>query len=174
MPSRCARGPAALEAIAEMAKVEGAVVGAGTVINEQKLRDAVDAGARFIVSPGLTEPVARTAAAIGAAFVPGVANAGDIIRGLDLGLDRFKFFLAEAAGGRPALASLVAPFFQCRFCPTGGITAATAPDWLSMAAVDCVGGTWLVPRGSPDRGKIEALASAASAITAGGVPRRGT
>ena len=157
------RTTAALEVIAEMSRVEGAVVGAGTVVNERQLREALDAGARFIVSPGLTDTVARPALASGTAYLPGVANAGDIMRGLDLGLDRFKFFPAEAAGGRPALAALAAPFFQCRFCPTGGITAATASDWLAMPAVDCVGGSWLVPRGAPDMAAITALASATAA-----------
>lgn len=158
------RTPAALDVIAEMARVEGAVVGAGTVTGERQLRDAVDAGARFIVSPGLTETVARPARAGGIAFLPGVANAGDIMRGLDLGLDRFKFFPAEAAGGRAALGALAAPFFQCRFCPTGGITAETARDWLAMPAVDCVGGSWLVPRGVPDLAAITARARAAVAL----------
>ena len=157
------RTPAALEVIAEMARVRGAVVGAGTVVNERQLRDAQDAGARFVVSPGLTDTVARPAIASGLAYLPGVANAGDIMRGLDLGLDRFKFFPAEAAGGRPALAALAAPFFQCRFCPTGGITVATAADWLAMPAVDCVGGSWLVPRGIPDPAAITALATVAAA-----------
>ena len=160
------RTPAALEVIAEMARVEGAVVGAGTVVNERQLRDADEAGARFVVSPGLTDTVARPAIASGLAYLPGVANAGDIMRGLDLGLDRFKFFPAEAAGGRPALAALAAPFFQCRFCPTGGITAATAADWLAMPAVDCVGGSWLVPPGAPDMAAITTLATAAAAARA--------
>ncbi|HEY7852103.1 MAG TPA: keto-deoxy-phosphogluconate aldolase, partial [Caulobacteraceae bacterium] len=94
------RTPAALDAIAEMAKVEGAVVGAGTVLNPGDLAASLAAGARFIVSPGLTEPLARAAIAAGIPFLPGVANAGDIMRGLDLGLGHFKFFPAEAAGGR--------------------------------------------------------------------------
>ena len=158
------RTPAALEAIAEMAKVDGAVVGAGTVVGERQLRDALDAGARFIVSPGLTETVARPAIASGVAFLPGVATAGDIMRGLDFGLDRFKFFPAEAAGGRTALAALAAPFFQCRFCPTGGVTVQSAPDWLALPAVECVGGSWLVPRGAPDRAAITAAAKAAAAL----------
>ena len=137
------RTPAALEVIAEMAKVEGAIVGAGTVLNTRDLDASLRAGARFVVSPGLTEPLGRAAIASGVPFLPGVANAGDIMRGLDLGLDRFKFFPAVAAGGIPALKALAAPFFQCRFCPTGGITEATAPDWLALEAVLCVGGSWV-------------------------------
>ena len=137
------RTPAALEVIAEMAKVEGAIVGAGTVVNGRDLDASLEAGARFIVSPGLTEPLARAAIACGVPFLPGVATAGDIMRGLDLGLDHFKFFPAVAAGGVPALKALAAPFFQCRFCPTGGITAATAADWLALDPVLCVGGSWV-------------------------------
>lgn len=158
------RTPAALEVIAEMARVEGAVVGAGTVVSEAQLAAALDAGARFIVSPGLTETVARPAIASGTAFLPGVANAGDIMRGLDLGLDHFKFFPAEAAGGVKALAALAAPFFQCRFCPTGGVTVATAPGWLAMPSVLCVGGSWLVSRAAPHSAAITAAAQQASAL----------
>jgi 2-dehydro-3-deoxyphosphogluconate aldolase/(4S)-4-hydroxy-2-oxoglutarate aldolase len=137
------RTPAALEVMREMAKVEGAVVGAGTVLNPADLEASLAAGARFIVSPGLTEPLAKAAIASGVPFLPGVASAGDIMRGLDLGLDHFKFFPATAAGGIPALKALAAPFAQCRFCPTGGITEATAPDWLALEPVLCVGGSWV-------------------------------
>src|SRR5690606_38184597 len=93
------RTSAALEAIAEMTRVEGAVGGAGTVLNAADLRSAIDAGARFIVSPGLTEPLARAAIDAAVPFLPGVATAADIMRGLDFGLSHFKFFPAEAAGG---------------------------------------------------------------------------
>ena len=158
------RTGAALEAIAEMAKVEGAVVGAGTVVNEAQLRASIDAGARFIVSPGLTDTVGRPAIASGVPFLPGVANAGDIMRGLDLGLDHFKFFPAEAAGGTKALKALAAPFFQCRFCPTGGVGQANASDWLAIPAVLCVGGSWLVPAGAPDAAAITERAKAAAAL----------
>jgi len=158
------RTPAALDAIGEMAKVEGAVVGAGTVLNGMELADAVNAGARFIVSPGLTAPLAEAAGAADVPFLPGVATAGDIMRGLDLGLSFFKFFPAEAAGGRKALTSLAAPFYRARFCPTGGITAATAPDWLAMPSVLCVGGSWLVPPGPPDLAAIRRLAAEATRL----------
>ena len=158
------RTAAALEVIAEMAKVEGAVVGAGTVLNEADLRASIDAGAKFIVSPGLTEPLGRAAIASGIPFLPGIANAGDIMRGLDMGLTHFKFFPAEASGGIKALKSLAAPFGQCRFCPTGGITQASAPDWLAIDAVLCVGGSWMLPAGALDTAAITAAASAASAL----------
>ena len=158
------RTGAALEVIAEMAKVEGAVVGAGTVLNEADLRASIDAGAKFIVSPGLTEPLGRAAIASGIPFLPGIANAGDIMRGLDMGLTHFKFFPAEASGGIKALKSLAAPFGQCRFCPTGGITQASAPDWLAIDSVLCVGGSWMVPSGALDTAAITAAARAASTL----------
>jgi 2-dehydro-3-deoxyphosphogluconate aldolase/(4S)-4-hydroxy-2-oxoglutarate aldolase len=141
------RTPGALDAIRQMSKVPGAIVGAGTIVNERQLGEAVDAGARFIVSPGLTEPLARAVTRSGVAYLPGVATAGDIMRGLDLGLDRFKFFPAEASGGIAALRSLSGPFGGIRFCPTGGIRPDNAADWLALDSVLCVGGTWLYRRG---------------------------
>ena len=157
------RTRAALDVIREMAKVEGAIVGAGTVLNEADLRASIDAGARFIVSPGLTEPLGKAAIASGIPYLPGTANAGDIMRGLDMGLTRFKFFPAEASGGLKALKALAAPFGQVRFCPTGGITLASAPAWLAEEAVLCVGGSWIVGKGAPDVAAIEAAARAARA-----------
>lgn len=158
------RTAAALDVIREMRKVEGAVVGAGTVLNEQDLRRAIDAGSEFIVSPGLTGRLARPAIESGVPFLPGTANSGDIMRGLDLGLDRFKFFPAEASGGVKALRALSGPFGQARFCPTGGITLQSARDWLVLPAVLCVGGTWLVQKGTPDPAAIEAAAREAAAL----------
>ena len=156
----------ALEVIREMKQVEGAIVGAGTVLNPHALEDALEAGSEFIVSPGLTEPLAKAAIASGVPFLPGTATSSDIMRGLDLGLDRFKFFPAEANGGIPALKAIAAPFGSVRFCPTGGITAQTAPDWLALEAVLCCGGSWLVPKGPPDVAAIEAAARAAAALAA--------
>jgi 2-dehydro-3-deoxyphosphogluconate aldolase/(4S)-4-hydroxy-2-oxoglutarate aldolase len=158
------RTPAALAVIAEMAKVPGAIVGAGTVLNPADLGAALAAGAQFIVSPGLTDPLARAAGDAGVPFLPGIANAADIMRGLDLGLDRFKFFPAVASGGLPTLAALAAVFGQVRFCPTGGITAATAPAWLAQAWVECVGGSWLAARGETDWAAITARAAAAARL----------
>jgi len=155
------RTPQALDAIRAMKQVEGAIVGAGTVTNTQQLDDALEAGSEFIVSPGLTEPLARAAIDRNTAFLPGIANASDIMRGLDLGLNHFKFFPAAAAGGLPALKALTAPFNQCRFCPTGGINIQNAPEWLSLAPVLCVGGSWLAPDGPPDAVKIKAMAQEA-------------
>jgi 2-dehydro-3-deoxyphosphogluconate aldolase/(4S)-4-hydroxy-2-oxoglutarate aldolase len=157
------RTPLALEAIREMAKVAGAIVGAGTVLNGRQLGEAVDAGSQFIVSPGLTEPLGKAVIQSGVAFLPGIANAGDIMRGLDLGLDRFKFFPAEASGGIPALKALAGPFGNIRFCPTGGIRPETARDWLALDPVLCVGGTWFVKPGD-DLATIGERARAAAAL----------
>ncbi len=158
------RTPVALDAIREMTKVEGAIVGAGTVTNEAELKAAIDAGSEFIVSPGLTEPLGKAAIGAGIPFLPGIANAGDIMRGLDLGLTHFKFFPAMAAGGLPALKALAAPFYQCRFCPTGGITLENAPDWLAFDPVLCVGGSWVSPRGPVDEAAVEKIAREAAAL----------
>jgi 2-dehydro-3-deoxyphosphogluconate aldolase/(4S)-4-hydroxy-2-oxoglutarate aldolase len=159
------RTPVSLEAIAEMKAVSGAIVGAGTVTNARQIDEALSAGAEFVVSPGLTEPLGRAAIASGVPFLPGIATAGDIMRGLDLGLDRFKFFPATAAGGLPALKSLAAPFGEVRFCPTGGIGPDTAAEWLAFEHVLCVGGSWVSPKGAPDRAEIERLARAAASLT---------
>ena len=152
------RTPAALDAIAAMKQVDGAIVGAGTVTNQQDLANAVQAGSEFIVSPGLTEPLGKAAIREGIPFLPGIANAGDIMRGLDLGLTHFKFFPAMAAGGLPALKALAAPFGQCRFCPTGGISEANASEWLAFDPVLCVGGSWVAPRGPVDEAAVEDMA----------------
>ena len=158
------RTPAALEVIAEMRKVEGSIVGAGTVLNETDLQASLDAGAAFIVSPGLTEPLGKAAIAAGIPFLPGIATAGDIMRGLDLGLSNFKFFPAETSGGIPALKALAGPFGGARFCPTGGISAATMAHWLAIEPVLCVGGSWIVPKGPPDLAAIERAARACSGV----------
>lgn len=155
------RTPAALGAIRAMKQVEGAIVGAGTVTNPRELDAALEAGSEFIVSPGLTDTLGKAAIAAGVPFLPGIANAGDIMRGLDLGLDRFKFFPAMAAGGLPALKALAAPFGQCRFCPTGGISLENAPEWLAFDPVLCVGGSWVSPKGAPDKAVVERLAKEA-------------
>lgn len=158
------RTPAALPAIRAMKQVPGAIVGAGTVTNPRELDAALDAGSEFIVSPGLTDTLGKAAIAAGVPFLPGIANAGDIMRGMDLGLDRFKFFPAMAAGGLPALKALAAPFGQCRFCPTGGISLENAAEWLAFDPVLCVGGSWVSPKGAPDKAVIEALAKEAFAL----------
>lgn len=160
------RTPSALAAMKAMAAVEGSIVGAGTVLNQRMLGEAIDSGAKFIVSPGLTERLGKAALASGVPFLPGVANAGDIMRGLDLGLSRFKFFPAEASGGLPALRALAAPFGAVRFCPTGGIREETAPQWLAHPSVLCVGGSWLVQPGETDLAAIGERARRAAELRA--------
>jgi 2-dehydro-3-deoxyphosphogluconate aldolase/(4S)-4-hydroxy-2-oxoglutarate aldolase len=144
-----------------MKQVPGAIVGAGTVDSIEQFEQVIDAGAEFIVSPGLSERLAEPIIASGVPYLPGIATAGDIMRGLDLGLTHFKFFPAETSGGLKALKALAAPFYQCRFCPTGGITEASAPEWLAFDRVLCVGGSW-VSNGTP--AEIEAKARAAAGL----------
>ncbi len=158
------RTAAALDVIRAMKQVPGAIVGAGTVLGPADLEAALAAGAEFIVSPGLTETLGRAAVSSGVPFLPGTANAADIMLGLDFGLTRFKFFPAEASGGIAALKALAAPFGMARFCPTGGITEASAPAWLELEAVLCVGGSWLVGKGAPDPAAIRFAAAAAAAL----------
>lgn len=155
------RTPAALDAIREMKRVEGAIVGAGTVISTDQFQAVMDAGAEFIVSPGLTETLGRPIVESGVPYLPGVANAGDIMRGYDLGLRHFKFFPAEANGGLKALKALAAPFYEAKFCPTGGITATNAPEYLSFKPILCVGGSWIT---GGSLAAVEDLARAAAGL----------
>jgi 2-dehydro-3-deoxyphosphogluconate aldolase/(4S)-4-hydroxy-2-oxoglutarate aldolase len=159
------RTPSALSAIKAMAGVAGAIVGAGTVLNDRTLGEALGAGAKFIVSPGLTANLGKAAIASGVPFLPGVANAGDIMRGLDLGLSHFKFFPAEASGGIAALKALSAPFGEVKFCPTGGIREETAPQWLALESVPCVGGSWILPAGESDLAAIGGRARRAALLS---------
>lgn len=158
------RTPHALEVIAEMAKVPGAIVGAGTVISAGDLAAALAAGAQFIVSPGITAALGSAARTSGVPFLPGVSSASDIIRAQEMGFTRLKFFPAVAAGGLPMLRALAAPFAGVRFCPTGGISLDSAPEWLAEPAVACVGGSWIAKRGETDWAAIEARARAAAAL----------
>ena len=140
---RTAEALASIEAIA--AGVPDALVGAGTVLNAGDFHRAERAGARFIVSPGLTNSLVAVAADSPLPFLPGVASASELMRGLEAGLDHFKFFPAEAAGGPALLKALHGPFGQARFCPTGGITMDNALAYLELPNVSCVGGGWLAP-----------------------------
>jgi 2-dehydro-3-deoxyphosphogluconate aldolase/(4S)-4-hydroxy-2-oxoglutarate aldolase len=159
------RTPAALDAIRAMKQVEGAIVGAGTVLNPEQLDQAIEGGSEFVVSPGLTERLGKAAASAAVPLLPGVASASDVMRALDLGFTRLKFFPAMASGGLPALKGLSSVFGQVKFCPTGGITLDNAPEWLAQPAVACVGGTWLVPAGSAiDRAAMEERARKAAAL----------
>ncbi len=155
------RTACAIDAIREMKQVPGAIVGAGTVVNTDQFEAVMKADAEFIVSPGLTERLGGAIVGSGVPYLPGVASAGDIMRGLDLGLSHFKFFPAETSGGLKALKALAAPFYQCKFCPTGGITAASAAEWLAFGPVLCVGGSWITG-GTMD--EVEAKARAAAGL----------
>lgn len=161
------RTPAASEAIREMTQVKGAIVGAGTVVSARDVDKARGAGATFIVTPGLSRAVVAAAASAGLPVLAGVATATEIMAGLDLGLNRFKFFPAEQAGGVRMLDAFRGPFGDVRFCPTGGITPELARDYLSRSNVACVGGSWmcrqeLVLAGRWD--EIAALARAAAGL----------
>ncbi|GAA3885744.1 bifunctional 4-hydroxy-2-oxoglutarate aldolase/2-dehydro-3-deoxy-phosphogluconate aldolase [Sphingomonas limnosediminicola] len=137
------RTKAAVDAIRTMREVPGAIVGAGTVVEEWQLAEAKKAGSQFIVSPGLTDHLALAVAKARIPYLPGISTAGDVMRGLDLGLNRFKFFPAAASGGIPMLKALTGPFADVRFCPTGGIRPDNVQEWLALESVLCVGGTWL-------------------------------
>jgi 2-dehydro-3-deoxyphosphogluconate aldolase/(4S)-4-hydroxy-2-oxoglutarate aldolase len=162
------RTQCALEAIGVIAReVPGAIVGAGTVLNAGDFEAAVRAGARFIVTPGITDALIAAARSDGTAFLPGVATASEVMRGLDAGFSRFKFFPAESVGGIGALKALYGPLAACRFCPTGGVTAATAQAWLALPNVPCVGGSWVAPAEAIRAGdwpRITALARAAAVL----------
>ena len=161
------RTPVAMDAIRAMSEVPGAIVGAGTVLDAGQFKQAVEAGSRFIVSPGLTPSLADAARVAKVPFLPGVATAGDIMRGLDLGLDHFKFFPAESSGGIPALTALSGPFGDVRFCPTGGITSDTARHWLALDSVLCVGGSWLLKSGESDLAIVAHRARQAATLGSG-------
>src|SRR3954451_21237908 len=159
------RTPAALDAIRAMKQIDGAIVGAGTVLNPRQLDAAAEAGAEFAVSPGLTEALGKAAAQASVPLLPGVATASDVMRALDLGFSRLKFFPAMSAGGLPALKGLSAVFGNLTFCPTGGITIDNAPEWLALPSVACVGGSWLVPASAAvDEAAIGARARAAAGL----------
>jgi 2-dehydro-3-deoxyphosphogluconate aldolase/(4S)-4-hydroxy-2-oxoglutarate aldolase len=140
------RTPAALAAIAAMAAIDGAIIGAGTVLSANQLHDAFAAGARFGVSPGLTDRLAQAVADAAAPFLPGVATAAEIQRAREWGFDTLKFYPAESLGGPAALKAFAGPFADIRFSPSGGLTASNAPGYLALANVIAVGGSWIAPR----------------------------
>ncbi|MFI1929818.1 bifunctional 4-hydroxy-2-oxoglutarate aldolase/2-dehydro-3-deoxy-phosphogluconate aldolase [Streptomyces sp. NPDC020330] len=162
------RTPAALESIRAMAaEVPGAVVGAGTVISPEHVRDTVAAGARFLVSPGWTDALLEAMKASGVPFLPGVSTTSEVVALLERGVREMKFFPAEAAGGTAYLKALSAPLPQARFCPTGGISLASAPSYLALPNVGCVGGSWMVPGdavAAKDWDRVARLAAEAAAL----------
>jgi len=161
------RTPAALEAIAEMARVEGGVVGAGTLLSSADVEAAQVAGAKFGVSPGATPALLDAARAGDLPLLPGAATATEAMTLLERGYTVQKFFPAEAAGGVPALKALSGPLPQIRFCPTGGITPANAVDYLALPNTICVGGSWVAPKdrlAARDWAAIQALAAEAAEL----------
>ncbi|WP_235823800.1 bifunctional 4-hydroxy-2-oxoglutarate aldolase/2-dehydro-3-deoxy-phosphogluconate aldolase [Azohydromonas sediminis] len=162
------RTPAALACIEAIAReVPDAIVGAGTVRSAADARAARDAGARFAVSPGYTGEVGAACRDAGLPLLPGVATASEVMRAQADGYSFLKFFPATAAGGIPMLRALAGPFPDVAFCPTGGITAETAPQFLALPNVRVVGGSWLTPADALDAGdwpRITALARAAAAL----------
>ncbi|MEO5628997.1 MAG: bifunctional 4-hydroxy-2-oxoglutarate aldolase/2-dehydro-3-deoxy-phosphogluconate aldolase, partial [Thermomonas sp.] len=138
------RTACALDAIALIAReLPDACVGAGTVLSGKDLDAVTAAGARFAISPGATDTLYREARANPVPLIPGIATASELMRGLEHGWQRFKFFPAESSGGIAGLKGLGGPFAQVRFCPTGGIDAAKAPAYLALPNVACVGGSWM-------------------------------
>jgi 2-dehydro-3-deoxyphosphogluconate aldolase / (4S)-4-hydroxy-2-oxoglutarate aldolase len=164
------RTPVALDAIRAMSQVEGAIVGAGTIRSADDARAAHAAGAVFGVSPGYTAEVGAACREVGLPLLPGVATASEVMAAQADGLNFLKFFPATAAGGIPMLKALAGPFPDVVFCPTGGISLATAPDFLALPNVKVCGGSWLTPADAVNAGdwaRITALAAQAQ-----GLPRR--
>jgi 2-dehydro-3-deoxyphosphogluconate aldolase/(4S)-4-hydroxy-2-oxoglutarate aldolase len=153
---RTAAAAASIERIA--AEVPDAIVGAGTVTTNRQIAEALELGARFLVSPGATPTLLDGLQASGVPFLPGTATASDIVALLERGITHAKLFPAEVVGGVAALKAFAGPFPQMRFCPTGGVNATNARDYLAQANVVCVGGSWMM---SGDREQVESLARAA-------------
>ncbi|WP_375256872.1 bifunctional 4-hydroxy-2-oxoglutarate aldolase/2-dehydro-3-deoxy-phosphogluconate aldolase [Citreimonas sp.] len=161
------RTPAALAAIAEMATVEGGIVGAGTLLTPKDVEAAKNAGARFGVSPGATDRLLDACEEADLPLLPGAATASEAMALLERGYSVQKFFPAEANGGAKALKAIGAPIPQVRFCPTGGVTLGNAVDYLGLSNVLCVGGSWVAPKDMLEAGDwagITALAAEAAGL----------
>ena len=161
------RTPVALDVISEMAKVEGGVVGAGTLLTPQDVKNAVDAGATFGVSPGATDTLLEACEAADLPLLPGAATSSEVMRLLERGYRVQKFFPAETNGGAPALKAIGAPLPQVKFCPTGGVSPKNAPIYLGLSNTLCVGGSWVAPKdliAAKDWSAIGALAAEAAAL----------
>jgi 2-dehydro-3-deoxyphosphogluconate aldolase/(4S)-4-hydroxy-2-oxoglutarate aldolase len=162
------RTPKALEAIERVAaEVPGIVVGAGTVTSPDQVKQAADAGASFLVTPGCTDRVLDAAFDSDLPFLPGASTVSEAMRLAERGLTALKFFPAEASGGIAYLSSIGGPLPGLRFCPTGGITVKKAPDYLALPNVGCIGGSWLTPKdvlAAKDFARVETLAREAAAL----------
>jgi len=156
------RTPVAVEAIRLISEgVPKAIVGAGTVINAEELKAVEQAGALFAISPGLTPELLEAANKGGIALIPGVSTISELMTGISRGYTHFKFFPAEAAGGVKTLKAFAGPFPAIKFCPTGGITPETCNDYLALANVMCVGGSWLVPSDAVENERWEEVTALA-------------
>ncbi|MGP3958130.1 bifunctional 4-hydroxy-2-oxoglutarate aldolase/2-dehydro-3-deoxy-phosphogluconate aldolase [Nonomuraea sp. 3N208] len=162
------RTPVAREAIARIAdEVPEAMVGAGTIRTHDDIAASVSAGARFLVSPGTTLSLVEAMDSSGVPYLPGAGTVSEVMALVERGIKELKFFPAEAAGGVPYLKALAGPLPDVRFCPTGGIRVDTAPDYLALPNVGCVGGTWLTPQDAlagRDWARVEKLAADAAAL----------
>jgi 2-dehydro-3-deoxyphosphogluconate aldolase/(4S)-4-hydroxy-2-oxoglutarate aldolase len=162
------RTPAALDAIRAIAdEVPEILLGVGTVVTPGQAKQAVDAGAQFLVSPGSTPSLLGAMADTGLPFLPGTATVSEVLAVLEAGFSEMKFFPAEASGGAAFLKAVGAPVPAARFCPTGGITAASAAAYLALPNVGCVGGSWLTPAdalAAGDWARVERLAREAAAL----------
>lgn len=159
------RTPQALDAMAAMSNVPGAIVGVGTALNADDLQRAKDRGARFAVSPGYTHQLGKAARDIQLPLLPGIMSPADIMRARDDGYHQLKFFPASQAGGPALLKGFSGPFIDTVFCPTGGINAATAKDYLALPNVLCVGGSWVAPKTLVDNNDWQAITELASACS---------
>ncbi|MGZ4468727.1 MAG: bifunctional 4-hydroxy-2-oxoglutarate aldolase/2-dehydro-3-deoxy-phosphogluconate aldolase [Nocardioidaceae bacterium] len=160
------RTPVALDALERIAtEVPEILVGAGTVVGPDQAKQAQSAGAQFLVSPGATDPLLDAMHETGLPFLPGVGTVSEVLRLLERGLTELKFFPASASGGAEFLKALASPVPQARFCPTGGITASTAPSYLSLPNVGCVGGSWITPADALASGDWEKVRSLAAEAT---------
>ncbi|PNS08036.1 bifunctional 4-hydroxy-2-oxoglutarate aldolase/2-dehydro-3-deoxy-phosphogluconate aldolase [Solilutibacter silvestris] len=161
------RTPAAMAAIAKIARdVPDAIVGAGTVLTPGHYAAVRDSGAVFAISPGSSPELLRANAAA-CPLIPGVATASELMQGMQAGFTHFKFFPAEASGGTSWLRAVQGPFAEARFCPTGGISAETAPNYLALSNVLTVGGSWMLPKDAivaRDWDRIRQLATQAAAL----------
>jgi 2-dehydro-3-deoxyphosphogluconate aldolase/(4S)-4-hydroxy-2-oxoglutarate aldolase len=151
------RTPAALDAIRAAAGVDGVLVGAGTILNVRQAEQAVAAGAKFLVSPGISVETIKWAVAAGIPIFPGIATGTEIMMGLDAGAEVLKFFPAEPLGGLPMLKALSAPFPQVKFIPTGSIGPAQATGYLQHPKVVAVGGSWMVPADALKSGDFDRI-----------------
>ncbi|WP_235535874.1 bifunctional 4-hydroxy-2-oxoglutarate aldolase/2-dehydro-3-deoxy-phosphogluconate aldolase [Nocardioides sp. Root190] len=162
------RTPVALDALRAIAEeVPEILLGAGTITTPAQAEAAVEAGARFLVSPGATPSLLAAMAGTGVPFLAGTSTVSEVLAVLEAGLTEMKFFPAEAAGGAPYLRSVAGPLPQARFCPTGGITPQSAPGYLALPNVGCVGGSWLTPADALAAGdweRVTKLAAEAAAL----------